>query len=419
MSLRQASWVLLIGALCALPLRDAHADVHVVESEHYRLHWEGARSDAEEALRVLESAWAGFRAFFGAEPKLTQGEKLRVRFYASRDGWVRGIRRDGTWPPRSAGGYYWPPTKTAHLFRQPTQYFTRVLLVHEAAHQFHFLARTRNKQPAAGWYTEGIAEHLSWHWWDGKRITLGVLPGVSLKDYPAAALQEMRDADFDLAAVVGGRRPASRPVSWALLRYLATGREGKPLPGFSTFLRKMDAGGQPWPVFKQRFGRPSRLLPRLLAWLEAHQTPWAQVFNEWEQVGQATLRGRAGVVSAARLKRPAAALSAVVAVPRNRFRWRAGLLLHWSSNEDYTVALVSARGTVQVDRRQGGRWRTLHRSRRPAWGAAERRFEAIRRDGAVVFRLDGRDVGSWRLPGTVLGVALDNADLRFRDVAWR
>ncbi len=411
--------VLLVGLWLA-PLADVCADVHTLESAHYRLDFEGARSDAEEASRVLEAAWPSFRAFFGKEPTLKPGEKLKVRFYASREAWARGIREDGTVPPGSAGGYYWPPTKTAHLYRQPTQYFTRVLLVHEAAHQFHFLARTRNKQPAAGWYTEGVAEHLSWHQWDGQRLTLGVLAGVSLKDYPAAALKEMEQPDFDLAAIVSGERHATRPVAWALFRYLATGREGAPLPGFDTFRRKMDAGGQPWPVFKQRFGRPGRLQPRLLAWLRGHQTPWAQVFNEWEQVGPQAFRGRAGVVSAARLKQPAAALEAVVDLPRFKRRWRAGLLLHWTSNDDYTVALVSSRGTVQVDRRQGGRWRTLHRSRRPAApGAASRTFAATRTGSVVALELDGQALGQWTLPGGSLGLALDNGDLRFRAVRWR
>lgn len=416
---RWARLVLLLVGLSLGPLPDVCADVHTIESAHYTLDFEGARSDAEEASRLLEAAWPAFRSFFGAEPKLAPGQKLRVRFYASREGWARGIRKDGTIPPRSAGGYYWPPTRTAHLFRQPTQYFTRVLLIHEAAHQFHFLARTRNKRPAAGWYTEGVAEHLSWHEWDGTRLKLGVLPGVSLKDYPASALKEMERKDFDLAAVVAGTRHASRPVSWALFRFLATGRDGAPLPGFKTFLRKMDAGGQPWPVFKQRFGRPGRLQPRLLAWLRDHQTPWAQVFNEWEQVGSEAFRGRAGVVSAARLKRPYTSLRATVDLPARKRRWRAGLLLHWSSNDDYTVALVSARGTVQVDRRLGGRWRTLHRSRHPAPGATSRTFEATRQGGRVALRLDGRDVGAWSLPGGSLGLALDNGDLRFRAVRWR
>jgi hypothetical protein len=290
--------------------------------------------------------------------------------------------------------------------------------VHEAAHQFHYLARTRNKPPAAGWYTEGIAEHLSWHRWDGTRLVLGVLPGISLKDYPAAALEQMELPSFDLAAVVGGKLHASRPVCWALLRFLATGQDGQPLPGFEDFLRKMDAGGEAGPVFRARFGRPGRLLPRLLAWLRAHQTPWSQVFNEWEQTAEGAFRGRAGVVSAARLKQPATLLRAVVELPPEKRRWRAGLLLHWTGPEDYTVALVTYGGSITVDRRHRGRWESLHRGRHPAEGAQTRRLEAQRRGAAVAFLLDGREVGAWALPGATLGLAMDNGDLRFRDVAW-
>ena len=101
---RCVRFVVLLVGLWLAPLADVCADVHALESAHYRLDFEGARSDAEEASRVLEAAWPSFRAFFGKEPTLKPGEKLKVRFYASREAWARGIREDGTVPPGSAGG---------------------------------------------------------------------------------------------------------------------------------------------------------------------------------------------------------------------------------------------------------------------------------------------------------------------------
>jgi len=398
----------------------ARADEQVVRTAHYALHYEGARVDADEAARVLEAAWSGFRAFFGSQPRLKAEERLQVRFYVSRKAWAAGLRAVGATPPTGAGGYYWPGTKTAYLYRQPTQYFTRTLLIHEAGHQFHFLARTHNKSPSAAWYTEGLVEYLSWHRWDGRRLELGVLPGVSLKDYPAAALKDLEAKGFDLAAFVAGKRPAKRPTAWALVRYLATGRKGKPLPGFEALRRKMDRGAQAATTFKRALGPPGKLLPRLLTWLRTHQAAWAQVFNEWEQTGPAAFRGHAGVVSACRVKRPVRSLEAVFAVPARGLRWRAGLLLHWTSADDYTVALVTRVGEIAVDRRQAGRWKRLFSGRMPpADGARTRRLRAVREGPRVAFFLDGRRVGAWVLPGKTLGLALDNGDLAFSEVVIR
>ena len=415
-----ASALLAVAALVPGTARPARAELatHVVETEHYRLHYEGDLRAAREAGAVLEAAWKGFEAWFGAAPSLEAGERLTIRFYATQAAWAAGIRSDGTAVPHGAGGYYWPGTRTSYLYRQPTVYFTRVLLIHEAAHQFHFLTRTRNRNPRSGWYTEGLAEFLSWHRWDGEALTLGVIPGVTLKDYPAKALAEMEAEGFDLGAILRGDAKPSRAISWAIVCYLATGKDGGPLPRFDEFRRRMDRGRSAMPLFERFFGRLGRFETRLRAWLEANQTPWAPVFNEWEQIGAGRFRGYAGVVTACRLKGEATQLRARLEPSPSR-RWRAGLLLHWTDKNDYTVAMVTSRGGLRVDRRKDGRWLTLERrwlGRRP--GGEGLRLEARRADGRVSFLVDGALQGSYELPGGVLGLCLERADLRFSDVAW-
>ncbi|MDA1195970.1 MAG: hypothetical protein O2894_12400 [Planctomycetota bacterium] len=415
MRVRLLVLALALSALAAAPT-SAEDGTEVVETEHYRLHYQGTRRDAEEAGRVLEAAWTGFGAWFGVRPVLKGSERLTVRFYATADAWAAGIRADGTHPPKEAGGYYWPGTRTAYLFRQPTSYFTRTLLIHEAAHQYHFLTRAQNRNPRAAWYTEGLAEYLSWHRWDGERLELAVVPGVSLKDYPAKALAELDDPAFDLGAVVSGGASASRPISWALFRFLATGDEGKPLPRFDAFCAKMDRGGEAPPLFRSYFGRPDRLQPKLRAWLAGQQTAWAAVFNEWEQVGIDSFRGYASVVTACRLKAPASRITARLDPAGDR-RWRAGLLLHWSSNEDYTVAIVSSWGHVRVDRRQKGVWVPLGRTR-VALPPGDVLFDALRDGEQVRLRVGGEDVGAYTLPGGILGLCLEGSDLCFEGVRW-
>lgn len=394
-------------------------EVQLVETRHYRLHYVGSQANAQEAGRVLEAAWPAFQKHFGRAPRLGPDERLCVRFSATREQWQRGIRADGTHAPRGAGGYYWPRTRTAHLYRQPTAYFTRTLLLHEAAHQFHYLARTRNRAPRADWYTEGVAEHLSWHRWDGETLELGVVPGVSLKDFPAAALAELRASDFDMKLVIGGQIRASRPLAWALYTYFATGADGQPLKGFATFRRELDRGRRPAGVVRAQFGEAGRLHAGLVAWLAKSQSPWSQAFNEWEQTGRRRFRGHAGVVTACRCKAGAQVIGATLEVPAAG-RWRGGLLLHWTDADDYTVAMLDRWGGVQVNRRRGGRWKRLHRSRiRRSRSAASHDLVAVREGGGVSFWIDGDEIGAWTLPAGSMGLCVEACDLQFRDVDAR
>jgi len=408
-----AAAVILLAAAAA---RSAPAE-EAVETVHYRLVAAAPREEAEELGRVLEAAWERFQAWFGAAPKLAQGEKLVVRLLPDLAAWEAGIRADGGTPPAGAGGYYWTGSRTAYLFRQPTIYYTRVLLLHEAAHQFHFLARTNNRNPLADWYTEGIAEYLSWHTWDGERLTLGVLPLLSLEDRAAGALTVVRDQSFDLAEVVEGKREADRPLCWALFRFLAIGDQGKPVGRFPAFCRKMDAGGAAGPAFKGQFGQARALRKKFHAWVEAEQQAWAPVFNEWEPIGDRRIRGVANVVSLCRLKAPANTLKATLEVP-GQARFRGGLLLHFVDAGDYTTALVDEAGVVRVARRANDAWVSLGTTRLEEGGGGVRLLHA-RRDGARVrLEVDGRACGEFELPGRTLGLAVEDCDLSFRDLEW-
>jgi len=152
--------------LLAAPAAAAPEPIRV-ETEHYALLAETDRAEAEELGRVLEAAWPQLEAFFGAAPDLDGDERLPVRFFATKESFAAGLRADGIAPPAS-GGYYHPPNRTAWLWRQPTIYNTRCLLLHEVTHQFHFLARTGNRSLPQNWYVEGLAEHLGRHEWDGE-----------------------------------------------------------------------------------------------------------------------------------------------------------------------------------------------------------------------------------------------------------
>jgi hypothetical protein len=167
-------------------------------SAHYDLYTESV--DAAEAGAVLDALWDRLKEHFGSAPE----GRLRVEVYATKDGMHGALERDRQWKV-DAGGCYAPDTKKAYLWVQPSESFTRQLLIHEATHQFHFLAATGNRGPAAEWYTEGLAEYFGMHNWDGKELKIGVVPAVSLEDYPAQAARQLSALGADAVLSANGR----------------------------------------------------------------------------------------------------------------------------------------------------------------------------------------------------------------------
>jgi len=410
-----------LGAVIALlvPFAAAETDARTAETAHYRVEMDGTQAQADEAARVLEAAWPQLEAFFGAAPKLAKDEKLQVRYLRNAERFNAAIRAVGTAPPRAGGGYYWPPARTAFLYRQPTTYYSRVLLIHEAIHQFHFLARTKNRSPSTAWYTEGVAEHLSWHQWDGQKLRLAVHPPISLKDYAAAAQAEVAKPSFDLRLIIDGRISAGRALTWALFHYLATGNDGKPLAKFDAFRVKMDRGAQGPKTFRSTFGNIEKFQKRFVAWIEEHQQAWKQVFNEWESTGSKQMRGRAKVVSLCRLKKPTQQLSATLHHPERGW-WRAGMTLHHTNNDDYSVALLSGYGSLRVDRRINGRWRRLFRTRGVAIGSdGTTKLTVERVEGGVRLLIGDQVFGPFDVAETGFGLAIDNCEANFSDIESR
>jgi len=398
----------------------ARAEPVIVETGHYRLHYDGPQADADLAGRVLEAGYAEFKRHFKAEPKLKKGEKLVVRFFQEREDWAKAIIADKALPPAKAGGFYWPTTKTAYLYRQPTRLNTRMLLIHESGHQFHYLARTRNSAPAAYWYTEGVVEFLCEHSWNGTRLRLGILPTLNLRDYPAKALPLANAADFKLQDFVEGKQhETSRPLGWALYRFLATIDDKKIRGKFTKWSRKMDGGNSPGPLFRKTFGRDKSLQARFVAWLETEQQPWEQIFNEWQPAGENALRGLSKVNSACRPKGPVKTLQATFVIPKKGTRWKAGILLHYTSREDYSVALLDWGGFVDIKKRIGNRWQPIERGQgppKPKDGVYK--LMAFRRKGQVTLMIGNSGYGPWELPGDTLGLVVENCDIIFRNLKW-
>jgi hypothetical protein len=397
--------------------RDTSLALQSYESEHYRLQTDIDKSSAEEYLRVLEAAWPQYEEFFDAAPRLKKDEKLVVNFLKTGAEWETKLTEDGVSIPKGAGGYYWPGTRATYLFKQPTLYNTRQLLIHEAMHQFHYLARCKNVSPKDTWYIEGIVENFSRHYWDGDKLTPAVIPFCSLANYPKKALEAFSAKDYDLAGMINGDRSSTRAEQWALVRFLLEADEGKYLKGWKLLAKKLDGGQSARNVFRKVFGDPAKLQPKILEWLKTQQEPFVPVWNEWQGQGANAVIGTSNVTSACRTREDATELSATLHVPQGD--WKGGLLIGFEDNENYTVALLNSGGGVSVNQRVSKKWKVLKRGKTPAAQDGEYHLKAVRNGDKITLTVNEIEIGSFGLKGKKLGVCLENCTLRFTGIKWK
>ncbi len=395
---------LLLGSLQAQQLAQ-------VETEHYALSYEGPQAEAEAYGEVLEAAWEQFADYFGAKPRLRKRERLMVEFLANEESWAEAMRADNVGVPRGAGGYYWPENRTIYLFRQPTPYYSRQLLIHEACHQFHYLARANNRHIPQSWYVEGLAEYLAHHTWDGQQLELAVLPRVTLKDSAASALESLADGEPSLAALVAGNDYGYAEY-WAVVRFLHTVKKGRLRKRFGKLAKQLDAGGGPG-AFADALGPPEALQAAFLEWLQEEQQPMLHVFNLWEDLGDGRLQGSAEEVSFCAFKTPLQQVQARVSQPAGEF-WRVGLLLDYTA-DDWTVGFATSNGRLKVQRLRAGSWEFLLDEPLPV--QKDYVFRAVRSGAQVMFEVGGDSFGPFELNADgLMGVAVDKATVVFEEV---
>lgn len=429
----------MLSLLLTLAQSNEPAIPRSAESEHYRIEvhgsvdaqpalsppprgderWFSRRSDADEALAVLEAAWPQYVQFFGTQPKLAAGERLRVSLHQTSETMLAAIRAGGgTPPPPGPGGYYCPVSRTAFLFRQPTRWYTRALLIHEVAHQFHWLAgetRKNHKGPPPSWWAEGVVEHLAHHTWDGTTLRLAVVPPVSLEDYPARALAASTRAGFAWEELP--TLSEDRPLQMHLVRWLATSADGQPTSGFRFLRERLDRGEEAdsKAILKAAGLKSEALRATLAKWLPSVQQPYVSLFNEWDSLGPGHLRGTAGVVAACRTREDVASHAARLRVLHGG-RWRAGLLVHFTSSSDHTIAVIDSGRELRLDRWNGG-WTVLgvHALRGAPdaegwWDISATRAAAT---GRVSITVGAETFGSYELPAGPMGLAIDASDVEF------
>lgn len=185
-------------------------------SKHYEIYSELTNIPPEELSMIMEAAWEQMVLFFGVEPTVTERWKIELyrdhaEFVKHKPMYVRAM------------GVYTHDTKTAytHTINGPVSW-TRTLMVHEAAHQFHFRSGVQG-QKVNGYgnlkmpfMIEGVATFVEGHRWDRKSETLYL--GTTLPGRSRSGLKDYRKLSHTFDDLISAR--ISRDLSFNLVMYL-------------------------------------------------------------------------------------------------------------------------------------------------------------------------------------------------------
>ncbi|MFN8423699.1 MAG: hypothetical protein U0470_10095 [Anaerolineae bacterium] len=281
-----------------------------VTTAHYDLVVDGL--DGADIGRMLETAFPQWSAFFGRAPD----GRLPGKIFGTLDGMKAAMAADGL-TYGGGGGYYHPANRTFYAFAQPSAFFTRMLILHEATHQFHFLAATGNQGYSGFWYGEGLAEHFGMHNWDGTRLSMGIIPAISLEDYPRPGARRVRRARPRPRRA--RRRPRRLDAGQRLGRVASWLVDERPAGAAALFdrLNRREDLVSSWTAVFGSVGDVDGAAYR--AWLTRRQQPWREVWRAVEQRGD-VLVAASGVNALAVRKAAVDAPSGGSARPRSSRR---------------------------------------------------------------------------------------------------
>lgn len=390
----------MISRMLLAAVLGAGPNVTEVQTEHYRVR--SANIPAEQLGRMLEQLHADLTRFFGRAPE----GRLEVELYANAEQYKQAIIADRQ-PFIGGGGYYAPSRRKAYLFVQPSQHFTRHLILHEATHQFHFIIAGPIGVLKSGWYVEGLAEYFGMHTWDGKKLRTGVVPAVTLEDYPAQALRLFDQLGPDLEAVIAGSKGGDRPLYWAMVHF-AMHRYPRQLGALSL---KLDRGEDALTAWRECLGPVTpEFKQRLRDWIEHHQQPWRDVWVAWQDCGE-SIEGKSSVTALAVLKNKPADLAAEMELVGGSLR--AGLVFGFQSPADFSMVQVFAHRQAWIVRRANNQWQGVEPHPVPP-AANGRNSVRLKQDGdSVTLWVNGQQIKRLPSKGQV-GLNVDGCAVRFR-----
>ena len=385
-----------------------------VQSDHYSLYAETSEVEALALSAILESGWGALSDWFEQAPTSPSVEPFRVELYTDVESWSAAIRRDGLEVPSGAGGYFHSGSGTAYAYQQPTRYYTRQLVLHEAIHQFHDGVRAPD-HVVPGWYIEGLAEHLSPYDWNGECLRLGRLPMVTQEDLPAQAL----DQPIDLTTHWRNPNSVSRPLEWAFFRYFEHAEGGAHAELWKEFIRAMDAGAvDALAEFERLFEAPvSAFDEPIEQWLTRHQEPMNAAYLEWSHVEPGAVDGWSSVFSFARIKGSVQRFS-MTFEPEWSEAGAGGVLMSYQDPENWVGLVVGANERVSSFEMREGQAVWWDQGGAPALVDGAYSWQVVHGDQDSTVQINDE---TFVLPlpfAPAGGPALNQSSLRFSTIEW-
>jgi len=268
--------------------------------------WDAILRQSIEQLDAKLAPLFGGQTLGASQP--TPGQKPILLICANKASYLRQLGEYGVANPTTvggSGGYYHPDANIILIWRQPTDYYARHVVLHEVAHWYclQLLGLRYGKMPL--WLCEGLADHAAFHTWDGQTLQAIRLPRVSLENYPARLgallkrlvlddsgeitpesvlrcfeqLQNERNPDS-----VSGNADApynEYALAWGLTAYLVDGFPQE-MTRFFASLRQNDMP-ESWQSAFDDATQPT--WQQFADWSAARQLPWHWVWNHWEDSG--------------------------------------------------------------------------------------------------------------------------------------
>ncbi|MGI5832930.1 MAG: hypothetical protein ACOX6D_10465 [Thermoguttaceae bacterium] len=144
--------------------------IRLLRGKHIELYTDLAESDdLRQIVPLLDEGITQLTLFFGLDPALYENWHVEAFLISDREPFeIFGAMKHA---PDFEHGY--SLESRIWIYDHKQAYYNRFLLLHELVHSF--MNRTFGSLNPR-WYSEGIADYLALHRWDGKNLTLGIFP---------------------------------------------------------------------------------------------------------------------------------------------------------------------------------------------------------------------------------------------------
>jgi len=391
-------------------------DLVVLKTGHYVLEIEGTPEEAEAYGDLIEEGYKVFKKFLKASPKRGKSP-VRIKLFSSHKTWTEALDAEGqVLPPGMEFVHYNPDREVIYLHRMSNDYWTRKMMLYAVFQQFHRRCKAKNDELASSWFVHGLADALSTHHWDGKRlhtnmrhnlftnnrgavaVSRGVLPRIEDGDL---SLEDLRDID----------------ARWAMVAYLLRGDDGEHRKRFEKLALGSRGSMLCGRDFANALGGKAELAAGLHRWLESESCALHTLWGVWVEEPN-VLRGM-----------PQTGMDHTVAftnVPCDRLAVRVqadqdisgGVLLDWVGPAEYIAATV--KGTLlSIQHIKGQRSTQLAEFLLP-WPNDDFHDFVIEREGAKVSLAIGKEKpGSFDAVGDKMGLFVEEGDVQFKDLKMR